>query len=366
MIAGLGLLISDMRTLVLVLSGCASFLCASGALAQTDLERAAARDAARSGVAAYESGQYEQAIEALSHAEELVHAPTHRLYLARSQAKAGKLVAARENYLRVMRERLGSDAPPAFVEAQTTAQKEREALDARVPGVTLKIAGAAAKDVSVTMDGAKLPRAMVGLRLPVDPGSHSFRASSPSGESAPVTVTLAEGETKVVVLTLPAPALSGAPGAAPAAGTQPTAAAKTTEPEAPTTDRAQSSGSALRTASYASFGVGALGLGLGSYLLLKSSSVSSDADELYADCKTASSNGRCSDPDAQETIVARDDDAAKQRTFGVVALITGGVGAALGTALLIVDLKRGRTSEQGEVTLAPTIGFRSLGLKGRF
>ena len=77
-----------MRTFALhFLASCAFSLTATLAHAQTDLERATARDAANSGRAAFDAGQYERAIDSFSRAESLVHAPPHLLFLARAQAK---------------------------------------------------------------------------------------------------------------------------------------------------------------------------------------------------------------------------------------------------------------------------------------
>src|SRR5436190_24014691 len=92
-------------------------LSSTAAFAQTDLERATARDAANSGRSAFEAGQYEKAIDSFSRAESLVHAPPHLLFLARSQAKLGRLIGAHETYLKITRETLKPNAPKAFSDA---------------------------------------------------------------------------------------------------------------------------------------------------------------------------------------------------------------------------------------------------------
>ncbi|HWZ87828.1 MAG TPA: hypothetical protein VNW92_03230, partial [Polyangiaceae bacterium] len=210
--------------------------------AQTDLERATARDAASAGVTAYNAGQYERAVDSFTRAEQLVHAPTHLLFLARAQAKLGKLVAAHENYLKVAREVLPAGAPKAFAEAQSAAEQERGALDARLPSVTIAVQGGASAELTVQMDGLKLPAAMVGIPLPVDPGPHVFQAVASTAESAPVTVTLSEGGKQTVLLTLSASDKQA-----------PRAAAATTQSAAdsPAADRAPADGHTLRTAAYA-------------------------------------------------------------------------------------------------------------------
>src|SRR5688572_16337830 len=115
-----------MQKLVFVLALIGSSACLSEVLAQSDHERAAAREAAGAGLAAYEAGEYQRAIDSMSRAEQLVHALPHLLYLARAQSKLGRLVAARETYLKIARERLAENAPPAFIEAQAAALEERQ------------------------------------------------------------------------------------------------------------------------------------------------------------------------------------------------------------------------------------------------
>jgi len=78
-----------MRRISYLVSVLTVLVSAKGALAQTDLERATARDAANSGRAAFDAGQYERAIDSFSRAESLVHAPPHLLFMARAQAKLG-------------------------------------------------------------------------------------------------------------------------------------------------------------------------------------------------------------------------------------------------------------------------------------
>src|SRR6187455_375906 len=192
-----------MRIIPSLASSVCVLIAAQSALAQTDLERATARDAANNGRAAFDAGKYEKAIDYLSRAEQLVHAPTHLLYIARAQTKLGRLVAAHESYLKINRETLAPNAPKAFVSAQAAAEQEQEALDDRLPSVTVALQGATtAPDLVVQMDGNALPSAMIGIPLPADPGEHVFKASGPTITSDPVTIRLAEAGKQTVTLTL--------------------------------------------------------------------------------------------------------------------------------------------------------------------
>jgi len=343
--------------------GVSLFVAAHGAFAQTDLERATARDAAQAGREAFDAGQYDKAIDQFSRAEQLVHAPTHLLYLARAQAKLGKLVAAHETYLKITRETLAPKAPKAFVEAQSAAVSEQPAVDARLPSITVLVKGVAASSASIEMDGTALPSAMIGIPLPADPGQHVFKASAPAAVSDPVTITVTEGAKQSVTLALHATA-AGTPTAAPVA----TAASASTSGEPLTADSSHSGVSGLRVASYVSFGVGAVGLGLGTFFLLKSGSTRSDANKLFDACNEASLLGKCprSGPEA-EAINSKDSDADSQRNLGVAGLAVGGVGVAAGITFLILDAGHHSTDAQSSTPhITPVIGLGTLGAVGTF
>jgi len=55
-----------------------------------DENRAAARSAAVAGATAMNEGRFAEAADLFTRAEALVHAPTHLLYLARTQVKLGR------------------------------------------------------------------------------------------------------------------------------------------------------------------------------------------------------------------------------------------------------------------------------------
>jgi hypothetical protein len=197
------------------------------AFAQTDDDRAGARVAATEGVKASNEKRWADAADLFTRAESLVHSPVHLLYLARAQEKLGHLVKARENYTRVIREHLGADSPDAFKQAQASAQQEVGALEPRLAAITVKLAGQKG-DVTVTMDGEKVPPALVGLPLPVDPGSHTFQAAGTDLKSDPVAVTVTEGgKDSVTLVVKSAPGtvapFSTPPAATPAAAAGPTA-----------------------------------------------------------------------------------------------------------------------------------------------
>jgi hypothetical protein len=319
-------------------------------------------------------GRWADCADLMSRAESLVHSPTHLLYMARAYAKLGKLVIARETYNRVIREQLPANAPPAFRAAQADAKKELEALKPRVPYISVVVQGAGPLPVIVTMDGVRVPDALVGVPRPVDPGEHRFQARGEGMESNVNTVTVHEGDRETVVLTLKEggglkPGEAGeppedAPPAEPAsAETKPGQEPQPLAPEQPGGAdegvQAEDKGAGLRIGAYAAFGVGAVGLGLGTVFIIQRGSKRSEADDLYSQCAPT-----CP-PATQDEIADLDSSADSAGTLATVGFIVGGVGIASGVTLLLLSSKQAPT-ESAQAHIEPWIGLGSAGVRGTF
>ena len=373
-----------MRSIIGLGSGICVLIAAHCAYAQTDLERATARDAANNGRAAFDAGKYEKAIDYLSRAEQLVHSPTHLLFMARAQAKLGRLVAAHETYLKISRETLAPNAPKAFLNAQAAAEQEQDALDDRLPSVTVTLQGAtSAPDVSVQMDGTTLPAAMIGIPLPADPGEHVFKASGPNVASEPVSIRVVEAAKQTVTLVLrstgaarpsePTTIARPAEAAPTPSATAAVASSVPTSPPRPapdfetsTIDHSHAHGPGLLIASFVSFGLGAASASVGAYYLVQSSSTRNDSDAIYEKCSLLG-GGKCTDSAKQDEILAKDNQADHQSKLGIVGLVGGGVGLLAGLTFLIVDATHSEKSAVRTTPhVTPVFGFRSLGVVGTF
>ncbi len=172
--------------------------------AATDQERAAAREAAGAGLAAFGEGDFEKALEFLERAESIVHAPTHWLYIARARAQLGMLVEAREAYQRVINEALPENASEAFTASQALARRELEEVNASVAKLTVvaRAEEGSLEELKVTIDGAPLSEALLGLAVPANPGERVVRAEAAGRLPLEMTVTLAETEERELVLIL--------------------------------------------------------------------------------------------------------------------------------------------------------------------
>src|SRR6202035_4895450 len=102
-------------------------LAAPAARAQSDVDRATARQLGGAGQQALEAKDYKTAEDDFRRADSLVHAPTLMLGLARALAAEGKLVAAHEAYQRIIREGVAPGAPPVFARAVDSAKAEAPA-----------------------------------------------------------------------------------------------------------------------------------------------------------------------------------------------------------------------------------------------
>ncbi|HXK17897.1 MAG TPA: hypothetical protein VNG33_08845, partial [Polyangiaceae bacterium] len=202
------------------------------ASAQTDEQRAGARSLATEGVSAFNEGRFSDAAELFEKAESLVHAPTHLLFLARSDAKLGRYVKAREAYLKIVKEQLPSTAPQAFRDAQTAADTEVRAIEPKIARLKVKLEGGqGATDLTLKIDGDVLSAVLIGASQPLDPGEHTVEILARGKSAAPQKVTLTEGGAAVVTLKLvddpnaaPVPVAApgaAAPGAPPADGAPP-------------------------------------------------------------------------------------------------------------------------------------------------
>ena len=340
-----------------VLSGVAS--------GQTDEQRAGARTLANEGATAFNDGRYKDAVDLFTKAESLMHAPPHLLYVARANTKLGQFVKAREAYLRITKEQLPPNSPQAFKDAQSTAQKELNAINPKIGSLEIKVEGAeAVKDLSVKVDGNPIASVLVGVPQPIDPGEHRIEALATGFRAQPQTVRLGEGDKVSTVLKLeadPNAAPAAVPGA-PGPGGQPGQPSPTGAPISDTSTSMETtkSGSGMRIGAYVAFGVGAVGLGLGTVFLLSATGKRSDADAI---CNLP--NGACP-PSRRAEVESLDADAKSASTLSIVGYGVGGVGIAAGVVMLVLSSSKSESSSAARPAVYPWVGANAAGLAGRF
>lgn len=349
---GLGAVFSPVG-LGAVLAGGVCIASPAIAHAQSAEEIAGARALAKQGFQAYQAEDWQQAYELFRRAESLYHAPPHLLYMARASEKLGNLVEARELYNRILRENLASDAPGVFVEAQHAASEEIKTVEPRLARVTIQLEGPNADQVQVLANGKPVPPALIGAPRPMDPGQYEFTVESDVAKADPVTVKVEEGGSETVTIQL----IEVVPPPEPVAS-------DTVPPPAEPVDRGTKSSP---IPAYVAFGVGAVGLGVGTAFLISHFDQQGQADSRFDD-GNCDRDGQCTQEE-QEEIQELSSSAA---TAGTLSLVGFGVGAAaIGTGVVLLLLSSDDATEQAnrydnERHVRPLVGFGSLGLSGRF
>jgi len=334
------------------------FVCAlalpSVALAQTDDEKITARSLGQEGQEALDKGDGKTAEDRFHRAVQIFDAahanvpPTLLLGYARGAAKNNHFIAAEEAYNRIIRAGLPPGAPAPFVRALEDAKKEIDGVVPRIARVTITVAGC--DNPSVTLDGAPLPSAVLGIKKPVDPGTHEVKASATGCVAQTASFTVGDGKEATSALTLQkeAVATNPQPNPNPQANPNPTPPSNA-NPNPPPPDTG-SSGSGLRTAGFATLGVGGAGLVLG--VITGALAIGKHGD-LSNECP----NGTCP-ASASGTL----GDYHTLGALSTVGFIVAGVGVAAG--LTMVLLAPSKKTEHAYVS--PYIGFGSIGAVGRF
>ncbi len=331
----------------------ALLLATASASAQSDeTARRAARDLGNEGIDLYEKGEYPTALDRLQRAYRVMPVATLGLWSARALEKNGLLVEASERYLEVTRMQLAPDAPDIQREAVVDAQREYDALQPRVPTITITLAaGEVTNGVEIAVDGAPLRAALLGVPIILDPGRHEFQVTR-AGKRLRGEVELVEGERKVVELTFKDAGAPVAPAAAVTTAPPPAAPTTLTAPPPAADVGTSHPGRAQHIAGFTAVGVGAAGLvvgGIGAGLALK------DREDLDALCPL----GREQCPPSAEELV---DEYNGYRTLSSVGFIAGGIAVAGGLVLILTAPRDARSARAVE----PWVGLGSAGLRGRF
>jgi tetratricopeptide (TPR) repeat protein len=123
--------------------------------------------------------------------------PQVRFHVGMCEEKLGQLGAALGDYELAAHE--ADQAGIAEVSAQVALR--REELRARIPTVTI-VRGQGAEYASISLDGVAIGAVSVGVKLPVDPGPHSIEARASGFKASRLNFELAEKESKTVELAL--------------------------------------------------------------------------------------------------------------------------------------------------------------------
>lgn len=329
----------------------AAMVHADASSAPTDDEKAAARILGTEGVKLSLSGDCPGAVDKLTRAEALVHAPTTAVPLAQCDIKLGKLVAGTEILNRVVHETLPSSAPKSWTDARQQAQTLLDATTPRIPKLRIHVdrPGGVGSDLQVTVDGEQVPLVLLDNDRPTDPGSHRVAATAPRSPPVETDVALTEGQTQSVSLHLQAPASTAAPSAASA--TTPSTAASAgpsgSEPVAPAPEGPN------RVPAYVLLSVGGAGVVVGSVFGILALGAKSRLESAChgLDCPLSSQ----SDISAYKT----------DPVVSTAGWVVGVVGVAVGTFLL-VSAHSESAPKTAQLEVRPWLAPGSAGVGGSF
>lgn len=181
--------------------------------AQTKTEIEMARNLMDEGDAKLEHGDAKGALRSYRAAHTIMNVPTTGIEVARMEAKLGKLVEARKMALEVVRMPKKPGEPKPFVEARADAQLLADALETRIPRVTIVLKNIPeTAQIDLKIDGHTVSKEEARDPLPVDPGKHEISVSV-AGEVPEIeTVTVVETDKKTVTFGDGATSASDKPG----------------------------------------------------------------------------------------------------------------------------------------------------------
>ena len=204
-------------------------------------------------------------------------------------------------------------------------------------------------DATVLVDGRNVGQTPLREDVLLEPGRHVISVTkqgygeatkelSAEGSNVELTLTLEKASATPVLQPLPTPVSA--------------------VPKAPTTP-VSSDSNAYRSGSYLGLVVGAAGVGVGTFFLLKAHSRQSDSDSQYSACSPHCSSVQ------KLNIEDLDQNAQHQRTAGAVSYVVGGVGLATAVTLLVLDSKKS-SAPRATAAVRPWVGLGQAGLIGSF
>jgi hypothetical protein len=246
----------------------------------------------------------------------------------------------------IIREGVAADAPAPWVKALADAKAEIAPITPRLPWITITVTGPA--HPKVTIDGAPIAEASLGVKRAADPGRHEIRALATGYFTAKKIVTLNEGESVNVTFEL-----EDAP---------PDAAPKDEEESGKVSVATVVDPPWRKPVTIGAFALGGAGIVLGSVTGILAMT---KHNQLATDCP----NGRCgpAHKKALETFHTL-------TTLSTIGFVTGGVAAGAGVVLLLVrpqTLVQQPDSDKGErkrsgFNWSPFVGLTGAGVEGTF
>jgi len=164
----------------------------------TPQELVKAREAFRQGVQLEAANDWVGALAKFEAVASVRMTPAVRFHIARCQQRLGKLLEAQGGYRLAAYEAQNSKDPNA-AEVQREASEALAEIEQKIPKLIIK-RGKGVETASITVDGVTIGESSIGKEFPVNPGSHTIEFKDSDGNVNKQVATLAEGESKTLDL----------------------------------------------------------------------------------------------------------------------------------------------------------------------
>jgi hypothetical protein len=160
---------------------------------------AAAEALFRDGRAAAQKGDWDTACPKLRESQRLDPAAGTLLNLADCEEHRGKVATAWQLYRQVV------ESLPDTDERVPLAKKRAADLERRLPHLTVRFAGPAPSGTKIVRNDIELSDASLGSALPVDPGTYKIVVTAPGRQPSSTEVVVAEGASPAIDVRAGAP-----------------------------------------------------------------------------------------------------------------------------------------------------------------
>lgn len=164
------------------------------ALAQPEDTHAAAEDLFRQGREALSRKDYKGALELFNKAQGIEPGRGKLINIALCEEELGQLTEAAQHFQEVLPQLTPDD------ERLEIARQHLAGLGPRIPRLRIDLANGARGGAGVTLDGAPLSEAALGTEMPADPGKHVITVTAPGRREMRYDLTLEEGKRAALVV----------------------------------------------------------------------------------------------------------------------------------------------------------------------
>ena len=305
----------------------------------TEAELAAARTLFKEARELERQDRWDEALVRLESVAKIRSTPQVLFHIALCKEHIGKLVAARNGFEQARREARKNSADQVVRESE----EHIATLEGRIPKLSIATPEPPA-GLTIYIDGETIEPGLLTVPIPLDPGEHRIRAVAEGHEDFEQTLSLEEGATQTLAITLSV-SETPPPPVEPPPPVQPPVQPPPVQPPTPHTDPSPP------IAGWVLVGTGgALLVGAVVSAMVRSSAI----NEIDESCP---SHTNC-DPSLEDTH-------DRAQTYGTLGAVLGGLGAAtVGTGAVLVWSSSDGQGEDTQVAVRPVARPEGLGMAG--